>query len=148
MLLAALTGRKDITLITAGGELDAQKGLNIRHMGFINNPDQMGELYSLSDLFVLPSMAENFPNTIIEALCCGIPVVAARTGGIPEIINDSNGKLYLPGDVNGLREAIDQVILNPGSYDRLKISEHSRRIYNNRQAVDSYLEIYKKLLSR
>jgi glycosyltransferase involved in cell wall biosynthesis len=145
-LLDSLSGKKDITLLTAGGRLEAPAGLNVRHMDFTTDPEIMAEFYSLADLFVLPSLAENFPNTIVEALYCGVPVIAAHTGGIPEMINSSNGKLFLPGDVKGLAEAIGQVLLNPALYDRTKISQQCRENYNSRRAGQQYIGAYMKIL--
>ncbi len=66
----------------------------IHNLGYLNDSNEIVEAYNLADLFVLPSLEDNLPNTIIESLACGTPAVAFKTGGIPEIIdNNKNGYL-------------------------------------------------------
>jgi glycosyltransferase involved in cell wall biosynthesis len=66
-----------------------------------------------ADIFVLPSISEALGMVILEALSCGIPVIATRVGGIPDILkNGVNGLMVEPGDVRGLAEAIVNVLSN------------------------------------
>ena len=58
---------------------------NIRFIGWI---DDVNEIFSMIDLFVLPSLSESLPVSIIEAMSFGIPVVATDVGGVPEIVAD------------------------------------------------------------
>lgn len=71
-------------------------------------------------LFVLPSRAESFGLTVVEALACGKPVIATAVGGIPEIIeDDTHGILVEPDDVGGLAAAIQRMLADPGLRERL-----------------------------
>ena len=63
-------------------------------------------MLSAADLFVLPSLTEALPTVVAEAMAAGLPVVATRVGGTPEMIDDSTGTLVEPGDIPGLGEAI------------------------------------------
>ena len=63
-----------------------------------------------SDVFCLPSLQEGCPNVVLEALFSGRPVVASRTGGIPEMVNSRNGVLVEPGDAAGLSDGLDQAL--------------------------------------
>ncbi|MDH5571750.1 MAG: glycosyltransferase [Gammaproteobacteria bacterium] len=74
------------------------------------------------DLFCLPSLNEGQPNVLIEALACGLPVVATNVGGIPDLINDENGLLVEPGDEKMLEFALKKVLAI--HYDRKLISEN------------------------
>lgn len=67
------------------------------------------ELYSASDIFVLPTMAESFGLVFIEAMACGLPVIGTTVGGVPDIVLADNGILVEPDDYRGVREAIDSL---------------------------------------
>lgn len=70
-------------------------------------------IISISDIFILPSLWEGTPNTILEAMCCAKPVIAANVGGVSELINDGeNGLLVPPGDSAALNEKIMLLINN------------------------------------
>ena len=56
-------------------------------LGYVSNQQRMARIYRASDVFVLPSLSENLPNTIMEAMACGVPCIGFRVGGIPEEID-------------------------------------------------------------
>jgi len=74
-------------LIIAGNAQDIPElALNAHKLGHISSPEKMIEVYQAADVFVTPSLEENLPNTIMEALACGTPCVGFNIGGIPEMI--------------------------------------------------------------
>lgn len=74
---------------------------------------EMPKYMSVADVFVLPSISEGLGLVILEALATGVPVVASRVGGIPDIlIHEYNGLLVEPRDVEGLAEAIMKILSN------------------------------------
>jgi len=76
--------------------------------------EKMHELYSKADIFVLPSFTESFPLTVLEAMSCGLPVIASDIGGIPEIIkHGSDGFLFRSGNSAELANLIVTLISNP-----------------------------------
>lgn len=80
-------------------------------LGTISDDNRLAEIYSAADLFVIPSLEDNLPNTVIESLGCGVPVVGFSTGGIPEIVEHrKTGYLVETGDVDGLIEGIKWVL--------------------------------------
>lgn len=92
----------------------------------------MPDVYKGSDLFVLPSeMNETFGQTFIEAMSCGIPVIGANTGGIPEIISDSyNGYLVPPNDSSILEQRIE-TLLNDNSIRNKFIKNGLKTVADN-----------------
>jgi putative colanic acid biosynthesis glycosyltransferase len=75
---------------------------------------EMGRFYALSDIFVLPTLGDNFPLTILEAMACKTAVIATSVGGIPEIIEDGvSGILCNARDSKSLAKAINLLIDNP-----------------------------------
>lgn len=114
-------------------------------MEYVNDEQTMAQLYSAANVFVLPSVAENFPNTICESLLCGTPVVAFNVGGIPELINDQNGKLVEPFDVNKLHLAIKEVLQNQIKFDYEQIGRYAAELLNEQKVTEQYIGLYSQL---
>jgi glycosyltransferase involved in cell wall biosynthesis len=87
--------------------------------------DGVATWMAAADLITLPSYREGCPNVVIEALASGRPVVATRVGGIPELMDDSSGRLVPARDVAALTTALDQVLAQPWSAEAIA-SRHSR----------------------
>ncbi len=134
--------RSDILVCSAGNELSEGENSGIKHLGYITNSEEMSKIYSAADLFVLPSQAENFPNTICEALFCGTPVVAFEVGGIPELINPKNGKLAILGESKSLALSINTVLNHPENYNRTTIREAAVSFMSSPVVAKKYIEIY------
>lgn len=84
------------------------------HFLFLGRRDDVPNILACCDLFVLPSWAEGLPNAVLEAMAAGVPVVATRVGGIPEIIADGVGGLLVPAqDSRALAAAIAQLLRDP-----------------------------------
>ena len=100
------------------GKIDELKlSTQIRHsvisLGSITDEEKLSELFSACDVFVCPSLVDNYPNVILEASACGLPTVGFSVGGIPEmIINKETGYLVKLGDSKALTEGIKWVIDN------------------------------------
>lgn len=95
------------------------------------------------DVFCLPSLREGWPCVIMEALGCGKPVVASRVGGIPSIINERNGYLVDPKDVNQLARGLKEVLQR--SWDPVEIRATLQN-YSWKVAAVRYYTEYEKLL--
>ncbi|MFP4560976.1 MAG: TIGR03088 family PEP-CTERM/XrtA system glycosyltransferase [Thiohalorhabdus sp.] len=109
----------------------------------------VAELLPDLDLFVLPSLAEGISNTVLEAMACGLPVVATRVGGNPELIADGEtGLLVPPGDPRALGEALAAALADPDR--RAAMGRAARGRVEERYSIDAmvaaYLEVYRRLL--
>jgi glycosyltransferase involved in cell wall biosynthesis len=137
----------DALLICSVGSSPGNFDFTVPHikMEYVNDEQTMAQLYSAADVFVLPSVAENFPNTICESLLCGTPVVAFNVGGIPELINDLNGKLVEPFDVNKLYLAIKEVLQNQAKFDFEQIGRRAAELLNEQKVTEHYIGLYSQL---
>ena len=89
---------------------------NIRFTGILEGQDYVGELSS-GDFLVLSSNYETQGVVLLEAFACGMPVVSTNVGGIPEIVNESNGILVLPHDPTQLADAMQTMLRTYQNYD-------------------------------
>ncbi|HEV7826043.1 MAG TPA: glycosyltransferase family 4 protein [Mycobacteriales bacterium] len=91
----------------------------VTFLGFLGH-DRVPALLRATDVLVMPSRYEELGTALLEALHCGVPVVATRTGGIPDVITDGvNGLLAASGDADGLAAAIDRLLADPALGRRL-----------------------------
>jgi glycosyltransferase involved in cell wall biosynthesis len=92
---------------------------NIVFLGY-KSGRELQELYASGDIFVFPSSTETFGNVILEAMCSGLPVVAARAGGVKDnVIDMYNGLTFQPGDPADMAKAIILLIQDPELRSRL-----------------------------
>ncbi|MBI5371806.1 MAG: glycosyltransferase [Sphingobacteriales bacterium] len=114
--------------------------------GELPYPQVAAEMQAAASL-VLFSNIENSPCVIGEALCCGLPVIATRTGGIPELLSGENGVLVTPGAEDELVSAMRQLIMNFAQYDREKIAEAARGKFSYEVVGLKMDEIYSDVLA-
>lgn len=142
-----LSGKKNITLLLVGEKSGMKfQGIKTIELGFVTDKNKLSEVYNAADVFLLPSLAENFPNTIVEALSCGTPVLASGVGGISEQVNSKNGVLVGANNVSAWTKALTDMISTIGKYDRKTISQEARQRYNQEDILKQYLQIYQRLL--
>lgn len=93
------------------------------HLVGIKTKEQIAEILKNSSIFLLPSRNENFSVAVLEALACGLPVIASICGGIRECINEKNGLLFPVDDVEKLSQSILYAAQHIDKYDRKAIAE-------------------------
>jgi len=99
-----------------------------------------------ADLFVLSSRWENQPVVVLEALMCGLPVVAPRVGGLPEMITPSNGRLFEAGDPAALADSLDQILENLSLFSPQVLHTHAARCYSYASVGQQIHAIYQQLI--
>lgn len=118
-----------------------------RDIPYIKNEEEMVELYNSVDAFVLPSLSENLPNTIMEAMACGVPCVAFDVGGIPEMIDHKeNGFLARFQNVEDLANGI-RYVLSPENNERLGKAAREKVLecYSEKIVAQQYIEVYEQI---
>jgi glycosyltransferase involved in cell wall biosynthesis len=99
-----------------------------------------------ADLFVLPSLNETFGCVLIEAMASGLPSVASRTGGVPEVLDSEAGLLVTPEDPEALAVAIREALER--RFDSGQMAARARERYGYEAISGRWTEIYEELLSR
>ena len=137
-------------LIVGSGYFEVKEFLgvhNVINFGRVNDERIMALIYNAADLFVIPSIMDNLPNTALESVCCGTPIIGFHVGGIPDIvINGENGYLCDELDSERLAEQILKGIRNINSFDNKKISEVARIKYSLKAQAKSYTELFQTKL--
>lgn len=98
---------------------------NVHYLGIVKD-GTMPHYYNMSDILVLPSFIEGSPDVILEAFACGKPVIGSRVAEIPWIVLPEFGWLVKPGDVQQLKEAIENAL---SDMKRLKVMGEAARKY-------------------
>jgi glycosyltransferase involved in cell wall biosynthesis len=105
--------------------------------------------FAEADLFVLTSAAENCPLALLQAMACGLPVIASRVGGIPEIVRDGiEGFLFPPGDARALADAVRVLLADPACRRSMGACARDRvvRHFSLSTCVEGLLDSYRKAL--
>lgn len=118
-------------------------------LGPVQAMPYLRQIYSAADLFVISSLEDNQPNTVLEAMACGTPVVGFKTGGIPEMVEEGITGLLAPcGDIRGLARAIEYLLDH--DQERQTMSTNSRRrvetAFSREGQVQQYIDLYSRLL--
>lgn len=119
----------------------------IHALGLVTDPNQLAAAYGMADVFVIPSLEDNLPNTVMESLACGTPVAGFTTGGIPEMVIDGyNGHLAPQRDSQGLAIAIKKIVESKSAQQRLRTHarEWVEQNYRPKVVVDQYMKVYQQ----
>ena len=103
----------------------------------------MVELYNAADIYVTPSLQDNLPNTIVEAMACGIPCVGFNVGGIPEMIDHKkNGYVAEFKNAADFAQGIEWTLNN--DYPALSAAAHQKAVdtYSETTVANKFKEIY------
>jgi len=114
---------------------------------FLGYQEKVADYYQVLDLLVLPSLSEGLPNTVLEAMSFGVPVLATAVGGVPEIIQNGNGMMVPPNDPGALAEKMMELLGDGvlrqaiGLKGKTSLYPHFTPEYRVRQIVNLYEEL-------
>lgn len=150
----SMTPGLNLRVVGTGPEWDSTQR-RVRDLGLTQRVSFAGEVldpgpcFAESDLFVLASAAENCPLALLQAMACGLPVVATRVGGIPEVVREGiDGLLVPPGDPAALAHALRTLTSSPDLRRRLGGNARDRiaTSYTIGTCVDRLLNSYRRAL--
>jgi L-malate glycosyltransferase len=140
-----------VFVLVGDGPLRSQFEQQVSNLGirerfiFLGRRRDVPEILSCASIFAFPSFAEGLPNSILEALAAGVPIVATAVGGIPEIIeHGTHGLLVKSGDAHGLAQAISSLLRNPELSQKFSMAgrERIRSSFTWDRALAQLQELY------
>jgi len=126
-------------------------GFHFGRPGYLEKTSDIVDFYSALDVFVITSKAENLPQTVVEAMACGVPTVGFAVGGIPEIVQPGcTGLLGPVGDCHLLAQHIDSLIEWPEGRKQMGVESRKLAVreFNEEQQVQQYLELYRQAIAQ
>ncbi|WP_461784783.1 glycosyltransferase [Prosthecobacter sp.] len=122
-------------------------GLQLSHVGAINDPSAVASLYAAVDVFVCPTKADTGPLTVIESMACSTPTIASSVGGIPERVKHGiNGLLFPSQDYRALAKLLKEV--HCGIWNLVELGRHARQYANENCTPNHQLQKYTQLYHR
>lgn len=131
------------------GGADSSMGERHIHLEHMSDDASLAALYCAADLFVVPSLQENYAQTALEAMACGTPAVGFDVGGVRQVIrNGETGSVVPLGDAAALAEAIRALLENPGGLGpmRRRCREIAEEEHTLRRQAERYRSLYDELL--
>jgi glycosyltransferase involved in cell wall biosynthesis len=139
-----LPEKGNIVLLIIGNLDTTIEGIRTISSGYINQPSSYYAYLSAGDIFMAPYLMDNFPNTLLEAMVTGLPMIGFMAGGVPEIIDDRvNGLLAEASNASDLSDKIQLLIANPML--RLKMSQAALegiKKFSIENQAKRYIEVY------
>lgn len=137
---------EDVIFVSMGKEINIKNDKLIQ-LGYKSCRDDIYKVYRASDIFVIPSLDDNFPTTVLESFGNGTPVIGFNQGGIPEQIVGKTGVLVDKFTCKALTEAIDRLLNDSEKIDFYSDNARKRFIseYTVNMFLSRYIDIYQKI---
>jgi len=157
-LFAAACGDVPSRLVLIGDGPDVprarEEAARLRVAGrvrFLGKQERVAELVAAVDVFVLPSLQESFGLAALEAMAAGVPVIASRVGGLPEVVGEGEGgSLYEPDDFGGMVSGLRALAVDPGlrRESGRKARDRAFRLFSSEKIVPEYERFYEAVIAR
>lgn len=140
-----LPANYQIVLVGTDANVDKLLPKNILSIHRTQNQQELAEIYTAADVFVNPTREENYPTVNMEALACGTPVLTFRTGGSPEMLDESCGAVVACDDVDALEKEILRICTDT-PYEKTACLNKSREFDQN-ERFKKYLKLYERVIA-
>lgn len=120
----------------------------VRRLGRLNTDAGLARTFSAADVFLMPSLEDNLPLVLLEAMCCGTPSIAACVGGVPDVVTDGvNGLLVAPGSAVDMAIAMHRLATGGDELRRLQATcrEQAPLLFALERQAGHYLDLYERL---
>ena len=144
-LAKKLPANYQIVLVGTDSNVDKLLPKNILSIHRTQNQQELAEIYTAADVFVNPTREENYPTVNMEALACGTPVLTFRTGGSPEILDESCGSVVACEDVDTLETEILRICTDT-PYTKAACLNKAREFDQN-ERFKEYLNLYERVIA-
>lgn len=145
-IMESFRKRNDILFVCVGGNMDGRNE-KIINIPYTKDAANLADYYSSADILLYPSIADNCPLVVLEAMACGLPVVSFNTGGIPELVSHKiNGYIAEYKNSRDLTQGINW-LLKLEDYNLKEVSTNSAKKVSEEftlnKMVNNYIELYK-----
>lgn len=137
-------GNPHIKIVAVGRNIHHHTWPNVIEVGFKDTAESLCEVFSACDFFAMPSMQEAFALTPMQAMACGLPVVAFPVSGTSELINDTNGVVCQDFTVDSLVEGLKTIMSR--KYDADAIRQDMTNRFSPTIIAQKYIDLYESLL--
>lgn len=123
-------------------------GFKTHYLGCLHDDIAIAHAYSAVDVFVAPSLQDNLPNTVMEALACGTPCVAFNIGGMPDMIeHEQNGYLVQPFEVDDLAKGIAWILTDEERWQQLSVKARMKieKEFTQELQANRYLSLFQEI---
>ena len=152
---AVRAARPAVLVLVGDGPERSRAELLVRQLGlapdvcFLGNQRAFAPVLAQADVFLLTSETESFGLAALEAMSAGVPVVATRTGGVPEVVEEGRTGLFAPiGDVPALAAAVLEVLADPSRWANMSAAARARAVrdFGPEEMVDRYEAVFTRVL--
>lgn len=150
--LSQLTDIERLFLLSIGQGGDLPHGpIPCKALGAVSDEETMAAAYSAADVFVIPSVQDNLPNTVLESMACGTPVVGFDVGGVPDMVRHEQTGLIAPvGDVAALAIAVRRILVDPDLAGRISLQCRAVAVdeYSLTLQASRFIDLYRTVADK
>ena len=136
----------DEYLVVVVGE-DGDSTAKLKYIKRTTNQMELAQVYTAADVFVNPTLEDNFPTVNLEALACGTPIVTYETGGSPESVTEYTGSVVAQKDYEALLNSVKMVCENGKNHYQAACLEDAKK-YDMLARFNDYVDLYEKVVTK